>query len=124
MHNYRRERRWLEIIKRPPKEKKEEETPTERLRKELEESLRVEKEIVAGLLKKEDVNKIIPSLNGLLLDELDAIAKYGELLLLLKRIVVATGLLEKETMVISKILEDEMRHESEIRRTISELGGG
>jgi rubrerythrin len=107
--------KWLEIIRRPPKEK--EETPTEKIRRELEEIEALKRKA----MKATEVDKLVPKIKLMIADEQKGIKEYEQLYELLKDISFATGMLEPETRVLKGIIEDEKNHKKELERILKEL---
>lgn len=101
----REERKWLEIIRH--RDKPKEETPTEKVKREIEEALSVEHKI---LVKTEELNNLIPLLEKARDSEIEAIKLYTSLYELIQRINFQTGMLEEETKKIKHILDDEKEH--------------
>jgi hypothetical protein len=112
---YKNNWKWLEIIRYPPKDK--EETPTEKIRRELETTIGLVREAI----KSTDVDKIVPKLRMMLADEQMSIKEYEVQHKLFEKISFSTGLLEEETKALKRIIEDERKHERELQRIIDEL---
>lgn len=113
--DYRHNRKWVEVLKVP--RKPQEITPTERLRRELEETERISMKTV----ERSEVEGIISQLRNFITDEEGAIAQYKELIELFKRIIVTTGMLEGETRDLERILADETEHRRTLQRVLDTL---
>lgn len=112
--DYKNNWKWVEIIRRPPRK---EETPTDRIRHEIEEAEKVKHE----LIEISEIDEIIPKLRGFIADEEEAAKFYEELYTLFKKISITTGMLEAEGRAIRKILDDEIEHRKELQRILDEL---
>lgn len=117
--NYRHERKWVEIIKVQPK--KEENTPTEIIKREFEEIAKIEHELKEEVLKSADVDTILPKLKELAEDERKGIREYESLIHLFKIIVFKFGYFENENKELDKILSDEKQHLQILERMIKDL---
>ena len=113
--NHENNWKWLEIIRRPPREKGE--TPTERVRRELETAIALRHEA----MKSAEVDKLVPKLRLMIADEQMGIQDYEEMHKLFNKISFATGMLEAETRALKEILEDERKHKRELERILDEL---
>lgn len=107
--------RFTQIIRR--REKPKELTPTEKLTKEFEE---IERERMS-IVKSTEIDTILPTLRELMDDEKKGIEEYKKFYELLRRVVFTTGGLEDESNIIKRILEDEVKHLTELERVKRKL---